>query len=337
MSWPIVRLDECTEIVSGATPKTGVVDYWGGDIAWATPKDLSNLNGKFIAETPDKITQSGYNSCSTQMLPPYSVLFSSRAPIGHVAVNTVAMCTNQGFKSFVPDANKLDASYLYYWLIAKRDYLQSLGNGATFKEVSKATVSRVEIPLPPLHEQRRIAAILDKAEALRSKRCKAIAKLDQLLQSVFLEMFGDPADKKINWPLSTLETVATTRLGKMLDKKTSQGNNMKKYLANLNVQWGRFILNDLREMNFDAADQQEFNLLSGDILMCEGGEPGRCAIWEDDVKDCYFQKALHRIRCNKEKCTPEYISYLFYILAKNGKFKSSITTATIAHLPGVRC
>ena len=111
---------------------------------------------------------------------------------------------------------------------------------------------------------------------------------------------------------------------------------MKKYLANLNVQWGRFILNDLREMNFDAADQQEFNLLSGDILMCEGGEPGRCAIWEDDVIDCYFQKALHRIRCNKEKCTPEYISYLFYILAKNGKFKSSITTATIAHLPGVK-
>ena len=204
MNWPRVRLDACAEIVSGATPRTEVSEYWDGEIPWATPKDLSNLAGKHIAETPDKLSRAGYDSCSTQLLPAQSVLFSSRAPIGHVAINTVPMCTNQGFKSFVPDRERLNADYLYHWLRANKSFLQSLGNGATFKEVSKAIVSRVEIPLPPLPEQRRIAAILDKADALRAKRRESIAKLDQLLQSVLLEMFGDPVTNPKGFPIRKL-------------------------------------------------------------------------------------------------------------------------------------
>lgn len=107
MSWPVVRLADCCEIVSGATPSTGVRRYWGGDIAWATPKDLSGLESKYLERTPQTLTQEGYESCSAKIMPPNSVLFSSRAPIGHVAINTAPMCTNQGFKSFVPDAERL--------------------------------------------------------------------------------------------------------------------------------------------------------------------------------------------------------------------------------------
>ena len=103
------------------------------------------------------------------------------------------MATNQGFKSFVPDRQRLDPKFLYYWLRKNRPYLESLGNGATFKEVSKAVVSRIEIDLPPLPEQQRIAAILDKADALRAKRRAALAQLDTLTQSIFLDMFGDPS------------------------------------------------------------------------------------------------------------------------------------------------
>lgn len=199
MSFPKMKLGECAEIHSGSTPRTNNPDFWDGDITWVTPKDLSKLKSKFISKTESKITQLGFDSCSTKLLPENSVLFSSRAPIGHVAINTIPMCTNQGFKSFVPKADLLDSQYLYYWLKANKEYLQDLGVGATFKEISKTVIANVEIPLPPLAEQRRIASILDQADELRQKRQQAIEKLDQLLQATFIDMFGDPEKNPKKW------------------------------------------------------------------------------------------------------------------------------------------
>ena len=186
MIWPRTRLDECTRIVSGATPKTGIPEFWDGDICWVTPKDLSALEGPFIDITPRRITARGLTSCAAEVLPAGSVLFSSRAPIGHVAINRVPMATNQGFKSFIPKASKLNAGFLFWWLKCHRSYLEGLGNGATFKELSKSVVARIEIPLPPLSEQRRIAVILDLADELRQKRRRSIAQLRKLEHAVFL-------------------------------------------------------------------------------------------------------------------------------------------------------
>jgi type I restriction enzyme, S subunit len=223
-----------------------------------------------------------------------------------------------------------------------RRYIESVEAKRLIKEMVSGIhlypkdVSRCPIPLPPVDEQRRIAAILDKADALRAKRREAIVKLDQLLQSVFLDMFGDPVVNSKKWPVVKFGDVTNSRLGKMLDKRTSQGPDMKPYLANLNVQWGRFELGSLRTMNFDRDDQHEFSLHDGDLLMCEGGEPGRCAIWRSQIEDCYYQKALHRVRCHSGKTVPEYIQWLFWFLAKAGAFQSSIASATIAHLPGVK-
>jgi type I restriction enzyme, S subunit len=209
MKLQITRLDQCCQIISGSTPKTSVKEYWGGDIYWATPKDLSNLKSSYIDETPRTITKKGLSSCCAEVLPVNSVLFSSRAPIGHVAINRVPMATNQGFKSFIPDRERLDATFLYYWLSNNRDYLNTLGNGATFKELSKAIISRVEIPLPPIDQQKRIAAILDKAEELRSLRRQSIEQLDILGRSIFIEMFGDPAINRRGWRKGCLGDVAS--------------------------------------------------------------------------------------------------------------------------------
>jgi len=187
-----VLLVDVARVVSGGTPKTSVPEFWDGGILWATPKDLSGLKTVEIATTPRKISHAGLKASSAEVLPANSVLFSSRAPIGLIAVNSVPMATNQGFKSFVPKPQHLEARYLYRWLEWKREWLQSLGVGATFKEVSKATVSRISIPLPPLDEQRRIAAILDKADDLRTKRREALAHLETLTQSIFHSMFDDP-------------------------------------------------------------------------------------------------------------------------------------------------
>lgn len=183
-------MGEVAEIVSGATPKTGVADFWGGDVPWATPADLSKLNGAaYISATPRNLTQAGVRGCATRILPAGSVLLSSRAPIGHVAINTVPMATNQGFKSLVPSPD-LDAKFLYHWIKSKTVYLQSLGNGATFKELSKRTVEQIQIPFPPLPEQRRIAAILDHADALRDKRRRVLSLFDPLVEAIFRSMFG---------------------------------------------------------------------------------------------------------------------------------------------------
>lgn len=196
--WTTVPLKDCVRVVGGATPKSGTAEFWDGDVPWTTPKDLSDLDGKFLNDTPRKITAAGLKSCAAELLPANSVLFSSRAPIGHVAINSVPMATNQGFKSMVPGP-KVDASFLYWWLKCHRAEIELLGNGATFKEVSKSVVERIEIPLPQLGEQQRIAAILDQADELRRKRQRAIDRLNQLGQAIFHEMFGDAVSNPKGW------------------------------------------------------------------------------------------------------------------------------------------
>lgn len=197
----MVRLDEIARVVGGATPSSTVPEYWDGDILWVTPADLGQLGGRFISDTGRKVTEVGLRNCAAEILPPDSVLFSSRAPIGHVAINLKPMATNQGLKSFVPDRRRLEPGFLYWWLRANRKEMQHLGNGATFKEVSKAVVSRVEIALPPLDEQRRIVAILDQADEIRMSRGFAIRRLTKLAEAVFFETFGDPIYNDKGWPV----------------------------------------------------------------------------------------------------------------------------------------
>ena len=210
MKWPVATIGEVCEVVSGATPKTGKPEFWDGNVPWVTPKDLSKLGQKHLSDTPRHITKAGLKSCSARMLPAQSVLLSSRAPIGLVAINTLPVCTNQGFKSLVPRFDLVSPDFLFWWLKTQKKHIQSKGRGATFKEVSKKIVEELQIPLPPLDEQRRIAGILDAADALRTKRRAALARLDTLTQSIFLDMFGDPATNPKGWPRPSLLTLLET-------------------------------------------------------------------------------------------------------------------------------
>ncbi|MDB2335515.1 restriction endonuclease subunit S [Candidatus Poseidonia alphae] len=192
MSWPKVKLGDCCDIVSGATPKTGNPDYWGGDIPWVSPKSLSKLENKYLDTPTEYITQAGFDSCSTRILPAKSLLLSCRAPVGLTAINREPICTNQGFKSLIPNPEMVDINYLFHVMREMRPRLEAQGRGATFTEVSKSIVERFEIPLPPLDEQRRIAAILDKASEISQNTEQAFEKREGLKNSVFIELFGDP-------------------------------------------------------------------------------------------------------------------------------------------------
>jgi len=209
--------------------------------------------------------------------------------------------------------------------------------GTTRGKLTKGGAAEILIPLPPLSQQRRIASILDKADELRQKRQQAIEKLDQLLQATFIDMFGDPVSNPNGWDLKAVGEVSESKLGKMLDKKKqSSEKDQYKYLRNANVQWFKFDLSDLFEMEFNEKDRKNCELKFGDILVCEGGEPGRAAIWKNDLENCFFQKALHRVRLNTSQILPEYFVWLFWFYAKNGGFDDHITVATIAHLTGIK-
>lgn len=240
-----------------------------------------------------------------------------------------------GFLVLRPKDNT-DNKYLFHLLGSStfQNEKDKLCTGATQKAINNSNFEKLEIPLPPLPTQQKIAAILDQASAIMANNQAIVAKYDALTQSLFWEMFGDIVNNSKNFPLQLLNEFGYSRLGKMLDGKKITGNNLKPYLRNSNVQWFRFELDDLLQMDFDEKDKVEFSLKYGDILMCEGGEIGRCAIWKNEIEDCYFQKAIHRIRLNRKYLLPEYFIYMFKNLANNGgldKFKSA---ATISHLTG---
>lgn len=178
MTWEPVRLSEVARVVGGATPKTSESAFWDGGIPWVTPAEISRLGGHYVDVTERTISAAGLARSGVEMLPPNSVLLSSRAPIGLVAINRLPVGTNQGFKSLVPN-ERAHSKYLFWWLKSHTALLQSKGRGATFLELSKAEVERVVIPLPPLAEQRRIAAILDEADSLRTSARHRLALVNE--------------------------------------------------------------------------------------------------------------------------------------------------------------
>ncbi len=343
-AWPKVRLDECAEIVAGATPSTSVEAYWGGDVCWATPKDLSDLDGSYISDTPRKLTSAGLQNCAATILPAGSVLFSSRAPIGHVAVNTVPMATNQGFKSFVPKSERTDAKFLYWWLRTNRAYLESLGNGATFKEVSKTIVSRIEIPLPPLAEQRRIAEVLDRAEALRAQRRAALAHLDSLTQSLFLDLFGDPATNPKGWRVASVGDVANVQGGLQVTTARKDLPREVPYLRVANVYRGLLNLREIKTIRATDAEVARTKLVKDDLLIVEGhGNPaeiGRGALWDGSIAGCIHQNHIIRARFAAGKIVPLYAcEYLNSPggrrhLLRAGKTTSGLNTISVSEVRG---
>ena len=155
-----IKLAEIGEIVGGSTPSTKNSENYDGNIAWITPKDLANYNKIFIESGERSITEKGFNSCSAKILPRNSILFTSRAPIGYVAITKKELCTNQGFKSIIPN-DKIYYLFLYYLLKYNKDYIASFGSGTTFKEISGKVMKSIEIVIPDrLEIQKKIAYIL---------------------------------------------------------------------------------------------------------------------------------------------------------------------------------
>ena len=160
--WKIKIIGEVTTIVNGGTPKSNRSEYWNGDIFWITPKDMGRLEGIYVSNTSRKISRAGLQKSSAKLILENSVILSTRAPIGHLAINQVAMATNQGCRGLVPKLD-LDTKFLFYFLKLNIQLLNELGTGTTFKELSTNSLAGIKIPIPPLPEQKLIVTILDEA------------------------------------------------------------------------------------------------------------------------------------------------------------------------------
>ena len=239
------------------------------------------------------------------------------------------------------DETKVDLRYFELCLHSPQSmmfYKTNLrGTTARRRSLPKDTLLSLPVPVPSMERQCEIASTLDRLQALIRLRQHQLCALDQLIKARFVEMFGDVINNTMGWPHFVFSDIASSRLGKMLDAKQQSGKHQFPYLANFNVQWFRFALNNLNKMDFDEDDQAEFELKDGDLIVCEGGEIGRCAIWHNEIQPCYFQKALHRVRCNTDTVIPEYLARWFQFNCEHGGFAAiEGAKATIAHLPGAK-
>ena len=189
----MAKLGEVCTIVSGSTPKTSVTSYWDGNIKWITPAEL-NEDTFYIMDSVRHITEEGKEKTGLSYLPTGTVILSSRAPIGKTAIAGCEMCCNQGFKNLIC-SDSIYNEYLYFFLRSKTEYLNSLGRGATFKEISKSIVENIEIPLPEVNQQKEIAEKFKKLEQLISLRKQQLAKLDELVKARFVEMFENVTEE----------------------------------------------------------------------------------------------------------------------------------------------
>lgn len=185
-----MKLSEIGQIVAGGTPKTKIEEYWNGDVSWITPKDLSSHASMYISKGERNISQKGLDNSSAKLLPKGTVLFTSRAPIGYVAIARNEVTTNQGFKSIIVD-DENDNIFVYYLLKNNISLIENHANGSTFKEISGAVMKNLEFNIPSLMEQKSIAHILSTLDDKIEVNNKINKTLENMAQAIFKQWFVD--------------------------------------------------------------------------------------------------------------------------------------------------
>lgn len=316
-------------------------EYVSNGIPFFRSKEVGNLSRKEEIKSELFISEDRYSEIKEKFGVPQKgdLLLTSVGSIGNTwIVDDRKFYFKDGNLTCIKPSKDLAIKYLKYFFKSNQFWslVSSNSSGTAYSALTISKIKKLKIPLPPLPIQKKIAEILDTADALRRETTAQLADLDVLAQSVFLEMFGEVVHNTKNWKVVKFGEVVNSRLGKMLDKKKEVGDNKKLYLRNANVLWNNFNLNEVYEMDFNEKEKKEFGLVYGDILMCEGGDVGRCAIWKNNLDECYFQKALHRIRPNEKLIRSDYIVNLMWNFSKYGGFRYLVSTATIAHLTGVK-
>ena len=326
----IYKLGDICQIVSGSTPKTGISEYWDGDIKWITPAEI-NDDTYIITDSVRKITKLAVEKTGLLELPKGTVILSSRAPIGKVAIAGCTMYCNQGFKNFVC-TEKINNKYLYWFLKSKTSYLNSLGRGATFKELSKSIVSNIEIDVPDMRKQEDIVDNLERINTIIKLRRRQINALEEITKARFVEMFGDPvlADKEKKVELSELcEKITDGEHGSVA--RISKGHpflNAKHILKNGNIDW------DTVTFIGDVDHQKIYkrcNPEKGDILLTTTGTIGNVAIMPE-CEEISMDRGITLLKINRKKVTSEFVAEMLKQKSIQIQMGANVHASAIGHL-----
>lgn len=321
--------------MGGSTPSRDNPAYWGGDIPWVTPTDLL-MPGEGIStitSTSQTITQDGLNSSAAALVPPGTVLFSSRATIGKVGIAAVPLATNQGFANLVPREG-MNPRFLAYSLWNGTERIAKLAGSTTFKEVSRGNLRKFIISVPPLPEQHRIVSLLDEADELRRRREQADRRTANLIPALFYEMFGDLATNSKGWKVSPMQRLCVGPPTNGIFRK------IEDYGDGLPVVWVEELFHGLsvdvsssRRLQPTKSDIDKYGLRKGDLLFCRSSlvreGVGQIAYYDGDDAAAMFECHLIRISPNICVILPEFATVFFRLPCGKGQILSQSRTATM--------
>ncbi|EAA5427580.1 restriction endonuclease [Salmonella enterica subsp. enterica serovar Falkensee] len=294
----MISLGELVDIKGGGTPDKNNSEYWNGDIPWASVKDFKK---NILDSTLDSITLLGVRNSATSVIPAGNIIVPTRMALGKVAINTIDLAINQDLKAlFIKDNDVVDRDYLFRWLESQSSLIESEGKGATVKGITLPFLKGLNVPIPPINEQKRIAAILDKAEDIRQKREQAIKLADDFLRATFMKMFGTPAQNIHNFPKGTIrDLIDSVNYGTSAKASVDSGEYPVLRMGNITYQGG-WDFTDFKYLDLSEKDKDKFLVQKGDLLFNRTNSKelvGKTAIYEED-RPMAFAGYLIRVRPN---------------------------------------
>ncbi len=301
-----IPLGELVTIRGGGTPSRSVPAYWNGEIRWATVKDFKSTE---LAETKESITLEGINNSATNVIPAGSVIVPTRMAVGKAAINTVDIAINQDLKALLPNC-QVNSRFLLHFMLAQGKYLESQAQGATVKGIKLDLLRALPFPKTSPVEQRQIATILDKADAIRRKREQALTLADDFLRSAFHEMFGDPTTNALDLPTTSVEAICDL-ITDCLHTTPNHFDEPNEYpsIRSSELQGGYIDLSSAKyvsEAEYKVRIQR-YRPVAGDTIYCrEGARFGNCGIIPEGMTPCLGQRTM-LLRANLKVATPEYL------------------------------
>ena len=322
------KISDIGEVVGGGTPSTANSDFWGGDIPWISPKDLTGYKSVYISHGESFLTKTGLKS-GTKLLPKGTVLFSSRAPIGYVAIASNPICTNQGFKSIICNKEIINPLFLYYYIKGNLDYIKLFGTGATFPEISGAAMRKIKVQIPTLPTQQKIASILSAYDRLIENNTRRIRLLEQMAENLYKEWF-------VRFRFPEHENVEMVN-------GLPKGWKVKRYEEELNIRYGKGLSTEqLKEEGypvFGSNGQIGFydSYMYEDpqiLISCRGASSGIVNI--SLPKSFITSNSLICERTEKTESLYEYLKYYFLnnnlVQYQTGSAQPQITINNIVKL-----
>lgn len=324
--WEYKTIKEIGTVIGGTTPSTNNKEYWDGEHCWISPAELDGSH--YLYDSVRKVTDKAVKDKNLKLLPIGTVILSSRAPIGKVTINKIPTYCNQGFKCVIC-GNRVYNEFLYWWFWGKTEYLNSIGTGATFKEISKKVVENIIIPVPPLSEQKEIVEYLDSSFAKIDKLKENAAKNLEEAKALFQSALKDALEPKEGWEMKTLKEVSLS---------ITDGDHMPPPKANEGIPFVTISnidkdSNTLSMKNTFYVPEDYYNNLKeerkprkGDLLYTVTGSFGIPVVVDSNDRFC-FQRHIAMIRPDNNKITSEFLYY--WCLSPNAKMiANQVATGT---------